>query len=569
MEYSVLSPRAESEPIEMNGINPRLKTLEGKTIGLFATYKGHWVIILDEIGRQLQQKYPDIKLRRFRYTKDMSAYHKVAEVAQDSDVLPKFKEWVEGVDAVLVANGDAGSCTSFLTYNATLSEKFGKPTVMTANNQFLKLAANAAKLRGFPGLRLVELNVHDLSSEPTIDEFVDAIIPKEIGKILDKIIDGLTKPRSPEEKAPNEKTEDLPRIVFNGNLNEVNDFYYKRGWKYGMPVIPPTEEAVNEMLSGIDLPPDHVVAKLPPLYGKATVEKIAINAVMAGCLPIHMPVLIAAIEAMMAPGMWVESYMCSLASWEPLLIINGPIRDELKLYYGNSYLSPYNRANTAIGHAIGLVIMNIGGVRVGIEDQAIYGHEGHFGVCIAENEDASPWEPLHEFYGLNRNDDAVTIFFPNTRHLPNSHATAPSNPGLILRSICEGVPLMGFDPGCAIMFCPKTARVLKNHGYSRKDVIDYIVEYARQPTTELNMRWMVESFHQPKNVPLPADPTRSVRKFYSGAHIPVIVTGNPYSVGMILYGGGGDHGGPITMKIEKPKDWKELINKYKGYMTQS
>jgi hypothetical protein len=568
MEYSVLSPRSESEPIEMIGIRPRLKNLAGKTIGLFTTYKGHWVIILDEIGKQLQQKYPDIKLTSFRYAKDMSIKNTIVEVADDPEYLPKFKEWLSGVDAVIVGNADAGSCTSLLTYNATLPEKLGKPTVITANNQFLKLAANAAKRRGVPGLRVVELNVHDLSSEPEIDEFVAKIIPAEVSEVLDRIIDSLTRPLTAEEESPRVETENLPGIVFRGNLNEVNDFYYKRGWAYGMPVIPPTEEAVSEMLTGTDLPRDHVVAKLPPTYAKATVEKIAINAVMAGCLPTHMPVLIAAVEAMMAPGIWVESYTCSLASWEPLLIINGPIRDELKLYQGSSFLSPYNRANTAIGHAIGLIIMNIGGIRVGIEDQGIYGHEGHFGVCIAENEEASPWEPLHEFYGLNKKDNAVTIFFPNTRNLPNSHASAASEPGALLRSMCEKVPLMGFDPGCAVIFCPKTARMLQNNGYSRQDVVDYLVEYARQPATEVNLRWMIESFHQPKNVPLPADPTRSVRKFFSGMHIPVIVAGNYYSVGVILYGGGGDHGGPITKKVETPKNWANLVSKYQDFVTQ-
>ena len=562
MEYSVLSPRGETDPIKTIGLNPRLKTLKGKTIGLYTTFKGHWVTILDEIGKQLKVKYPDIKFTSFRYPKDLNAHNQIAELAKDPEYLPKFKKWISGVDAVIVANADAGSCTLYLAYNAALPELLGKPTVLTVKNEFIGLAKSSAGLRGVPGIRIVEFNIGDLSSEPSMDEFINVIIPKTVTETLDKIIAALTKPLTEEEKNPKVKAEKYPRIVCKGSLEEVNEFYYKKGWAYGMPVIPPTEEAVKEMCSGTDLPRDYLVAKIPPMYGKATVEKIAVNAVMAGCLPVHMPVLIAAVQTMVDPRMWIEAYTSSVASWEPLLIVNGPIRDDIKIHYGNSYMSPYNRANTAIGHALGLIIMNINGIRLGIEDQGIYGHEGHFGVCIAENEDASPWEPLHVYYGLKKTDSAVSLFFPNTRNFSNSVGTSASDPGSILKGICENVPLMGFDSGCAIIMCPGSARMLANNGYSRKDVVDYIVEYARRPATELNMRWMYWNNHIPPEVPLPGDPTRSVRKFFSGMHMPIIVTGHYYAGGIVLYGGGGDHGGPITKKIELPKNWAKLVKKY-------
>ena len=165
------------------------------------------------------------------YAKDMSILHTIVEVADDTDYLPKFKEWLSGVDAVIVGNCDAGSCTSLLTYNATLPERLGKPTVITSNNQFMKLARASAGRRGVPGLRVVELNVHDLSSEPDIEEFIDKIIPEEVSGVLDQIIDSLTRPLTAEEKSPKVVTKNLPRVVFKGNLNEVNDFFYKRSWE--------------------------------------------------------------------------------------------------------------------------------------------------------------------------------------------------------------------------------------------------------------------------------------------------------------------------------------------------
>jgi hypothetical protein len=292
----------------------------------------------------------------------------------------------------------------------------------------------------------------------------------------------------------------------------------------------------------------------------ATVETIAINAVMAGCVPTHLPVLIAAVQALVDPHMWIEAYTCSMASWMPLLILNGPVRKDVGINCSTSYMSPYTRASACIGRAVGLLIMNVGGVRAGIEDMGVVGHEGHFGVCIGEHEEASPWEPMHVFYGLEKGDSAVTVFFPNTRTI----GFGANDPGAILKAIGDNAPLMGFDPGCAIIMTPQTARALNNAGLSRQDVIDYLVEYARRPASELNTRWMKGNWHIPKYVPLPLEPTRSVRKFMSHLHLPILVAGNEGNWGGALYGGGGDHGGPITKKIELPKNWSALVKDYPG-----
>lgn len=559
MEYSVLSPRGEVDPIETIGLQPRVKDLNNKTIGLFASFKEHWVLILEEIARQLQQRFPNIKFTRFQYIKDLNSYTQIAEVAKDPEIRPLFEEWLKEVDAVIVANGDAGSCSLYLTYNTTLVERLGKPVVMTLNKEFINISKRAAELRGVPALRYAEINIPDLSVEPDLSYFIKEFIPQQVGAALDDIITALTAPLTTDEKAPKNDVEKLPRIVHTGNLDEINEFFYKRGWAYGMPVMPPTEEAVQKMLKGTDLPPDYVVAKIPPMLGKATVEKIAINAVMAGCLPTYMPVLIAAVEAMVDPRMWLEAYTCSVASWAPLIIINGPIRHDLQVNSGVGVFSPYYKANAAIAHAMGLIIMNIAGIRAGVEDMGIFGHEGRFGICIAENEEASPWEPLHQYYGLNKEDSAVSVFWPNAR----SFGAPSKDVGSILKGICDSINAFGFDPGCAVIICPATARLLFNDGYSRKDVASYIVEYARRPAPEINVRWLKGNHHIPKDVPLPAEPTRSVRKFFSSMHLPIIVSGLETTGGIALYSGGGDHGGPITKKIELPKNWDSLVAEYK------
>ena len=566
MEYSVLNPRGEAYPIETIGINPRVTDLNNKTIGLYTTFKQHWALILEEIARQLLKKYPTLKFKRFIYGKDLNSYTQVAEVAKDPEYRPKFEEWVRDCDAVIVANADAGSCTLYLTYNATLPERLGKPTVMTISPEFIPLAKSASALRGVPEMRMVELNIEDISFEPNFDAFIKEVVPQYVSQILDKIEAALLDPLTTAEKSPETNLPKEPRIAvtsgpdnFTEFFKQVNEHFYRNGWSYGMPIQPPTEEAVKEMMSGTDLAPDHVVATIPPMNGKATVEKIAVNAVMAGCLPTHLPVLIAAVQAIVDPRMWIEAYTCSMASWEPMYIINGPIRNHISVNSSTTYLSPYYRANAAIGHALGLIIMNIAGIRPGVEDMGIIGHEGHFGVCIAENEEDSPWEPLHQYYGLSKDDSAVTVFFPNSRNV----SFGGRDPGIILKSFCDNIPLVGFDPGAAIIICPQSAKALAAAGYSRKDVVDYIVEYARRPYAELNLRWMKGNFHVPKDVPLPADSSRSVRKFFSGMHLPVLVAGNNRSWGSALYGGGGDHGGPITKKIELPKNWNKLVVQYK------
>ena len=184
-------------------------------------------------------------------------------------------------------------------------------------------------------------------------------------EIIDGIIKGLTTPLSEEEKNPKCKDQETRRIIFKGDIQEVNDFFYISGWTNGTPIIPPTEEAVKRMLEGTDLSPDYLVAKIPPMGGKATVEKIAINAVMAGCLPIYMPVLIAAIKGMVDPKIHLEGWTCSAGSWAPLIIISGKLGGQLKFNTGLNLMSPYFKPSSTIAHAFALMIMNIGGTRSG------------------------------------------------------------------------------------------------------------------------------------------------------------------------------------------------------------
>ena len=268
--------------------------------------------------------------------------------------------------------------------------------------------------------------------------------------------------------------------------------------------------------------------------------------------------LIAGVKALVDPRYWLEAYTCSVASWAPFMMINGRVRADLGLCNGPTLLSPYHKGNAAIAAAMGLVIMNIAGVRAGREDMAIFGHEGHFGICVAENEEDSPWEPLHVFYGLQPEDSALTLSWPNTRQL----AIFPEDIAAVTQGICEAIPAFGVDAGCTILMSPMLAKFLHANGFTRQKFLDYIVEYARRPASHINIRWMTGNCHDIHEVPLPLDSTRSARKFWNDMHLPVVVGGGN-GIALALYGGGGDRGGPVTVKIDLPKNWDQLIARYK------
>jgi hypothetical protein len=557
MEYKVLSPWGEKHS-SVQGIQPRLTTLDNKIVGLFAGHKGHWPIILEEVSRQLKTKFPKVKFSAFRYPKDC------VDLNDDPEYKAAVTKWLKGVDTVITGYGDATSCTLFLTYNTAFIEKAGKPAVIIMNRHFANVAGSGARSRGLNSLRKVPADLIDISGFFSLEGVVESVIRPGIAAVIKDIIAALTKPLTKEEKSPVREKEKTSRIAFTGDLEGVNRYFYKNGWSYGMPIIPPTEAAVKEMLTGTDLPADHVVAVIPPMSGKATVEKIAINAVMAGCLPTHMPVLIAAVEAMMdypksKLAIALEGYTCSVASWAPMLIVNGPIRHDIHVNSGVAAMSPYYQANAAIGHALGYLILNVGGVRPGVEDMSFIGHEGRCGMCLAENEEASPWNPMHVDRGFKKNDSAVTIFWPNSR----SVQTKGKDAGIILKCICDSTETFGFDPGCGILMLPASAKTLSEKGLSRKDVISYIVEYARRPAAETNTRFLIENNHVPEEVILPLEGTRTVRKIFDPEHLLLVVVGEPYYPGMTLYGGGGDHGSPVTKKIQLPANWNKLVAKYK------
>jgi hypothetical protein len=430
-----------------------------------------------------------------------------------------------------------------------------KPAVLLANEGFVTDGRSASSNKGMPALRIVP---ETMPCECSVAEDAESAIAKVIGRVAD----GLIAPLTAEEASPKAKVrETLSRTIFKGSIGELNRFYYRKGWGDGLPVIPPTEEAVREMLAGTDLPPDHMVGKLEPRMGKATVEKIAINAVMAGALPIHMPLLITCVKLLLDPLCRFETFNTSTGSWAPFWVVNGPVREDIHVNGGSGALSPGNIANAAIGRAMGLIIKNIGGARQGVEDMGVLGNPGKYAMVLSENEEHSPWEPLHVEAGLDRSDSAVSLIYPNCYSQVWPFDSDD-------KGILNGI-IYNLQPGRGGLSCliltPVHARILAQKGWTKEMIVKYVAEFARVPA------YRHPNFYQKdraivKQGAVPMSSMDPMAVIPNPDYLRVVVAGGPGAfIGLVC---GAALGGArwVTKKVELPANWSELVSRYRNFV---
>ena len=275
---------------------------------------------------------------------------------------------------------------------------------------------------------------------------------------------------------------------------EFFDLYYEKGWTDGLPVYPPTERAVKGMLRFTDRKPGDVVAVLPPRNGAATVEKIAINAVMAGCRPEYLPVLIAAVEAIAQPEYNLYGRQTTTHPGAHLLIVNGPIRKELDVNCRDNVFGQGWRANATMGRALRLILINVGGNQPGVTDMATHGHPGKYSYCMGEDEEGSPWAPFHVERGLSPESSAVTLLCAEAPHNINDQVS--KTPEMYLGSAASTMATLGgnglYRSGLrgeqALVMTSESAHWIAEFGWSKDDVKAFIFENARKPIRELRDR---------------------------------------------------------------------------------
>jgi hypothetical protein len=264
--------------------------------------------------------------------------------------------------------------------------------------------------------------------------------------------------------------------------------YFDRGWTDGLPVVPPTEKSVAEMLAGAGLRGDEVLGEIPGRNTVVVAEKVAINAVLAGCRPEYMPVVAAAIRGLCHPDFAYHGPASSTGGSAMVLIVNGPVARRIGLNAGNNAFGQGWRPNATIGRAVRLVMVNVMQARPGLLDRATLGTPGKYSFCFAEQEDEHLWEPLHVARGLRPGQSAVTIYASNSLYQVYNQLAAAPEP--LLRCFADalgnlGVPnVRGFNQAL-VVFAGEHAEVLRQSGWSRRDVQRFLVEHTRRRVADL------------------------------------------------------------------------------------
>jgi hypothetical protein len=274
------------------------------------------------------------------------------------------------------------------------------------------------------------------------------------------------------------------RIEIEDSLDAINDHFYEQGWTDGLPIVPPTPERVDRMLAWTDRDRALELGAMPPSQGIVTVEKLAVNAVMAGCRPEYLPVVIAATEAMLEERFNLYAVQSTTHPCAPLLVVNGPIAGELGLNSRYSAFGPGRRANATIGRAIRLVLLNVGGGAPGVLDRATQGQPAKYSYCVAENERENPWSPLHVERGFDPATSTVTVCGAENPHNLNDHVSSAS--AGILTTIASSMASMGSNNAYLhgepiLALGPEHAAVLARDGLSKDDIRHYLWRHARIP----------------------------------------------------------------------------------------
>jgi len=367
-------------------------------------------------------------------------------------------------------------------------EKAGKPTVAIVAAGFDRDAGMSATAFGMPGFRYA-----------VVPEVLTGVSPdrirQHVADAFEQIVAVLTTDAADAPLVSSTRGS-AERLHIHGSdkydaFEAMNRQFLDNEWGDGFPLIPPTSDKVEWLLSGTTRSPHDVVTVLPPELRYATVEKLAINAVMAGCEPAHLPVLMAACEALAGFGTAARVMLMSTGPHAPLIMVNGPITREIGLNSGRCALGPgaQSRHNITIGRAFRLILMNVGGAYPGRMDMDTIGAARKFSLCVAENEAENPWTPYHVEGGYGPDTSTVTLF--ETRDEIDVDDLTNFEPEGVLDSFaaaCSFIPshytANFFDVERSthrflLMMCPEHANICAKAGWAKRSVREYVHHHAR------------------------------------------------------------------------------------------
>jgi hypothetical protein len=404
-------------------------------------------------------------------------------------------------------------------------EQQGRPAVTVVTEAFRTAALARASVLGLPEHPAVIVE-HPLASRtpPEVEKVAAAAVAR--------IAAGLCGPAAPsadatarQETPAARASRGAARRVVPADVAAGNRALEDEGFTDGLPVIPPTEALVAEMLAGASSAPDEVLGRMEPLQGTVTVEKVAANAVMAGCRPAYFPVVLAAVRAVLQPDFHVGSTACTTGGAAPLVIVNGPIAARLGISGGTACFGGNIKANVTIGRALRLVMRNLGGAKPDGMEKSTQAWPGKIACCFAENEARSPWEPLHVELGHPAAASTVTVvavrgIYPLTEGVQTSGEGVLETLAASMRYVGSpiyhqmhnGIPLV-------VVLCPEHAEEIARAGFDRRAVRAYIHAHARLPASALRDRgyyapeaWtgLVDESDPDALVPIVSDPDRII-----------------------------------------------------------
>jgi hypothetical protein len=339
---------------------------------------------------------------------------------------------------------------------------------------FLSLARMERGALGLPGLSLVEVGY-------PIGTLPDSEIMAAANDRLDILEEALIKVQGAD--AVTERT--ALALLGEDDLSLAIDEFYRRGWTDGLPVVPPTTEAVQRMLG--KWKGDAPIVTVPPRWGVLTAEKLAANAVMAGCVPEHFDVLVAAFRAMSEPRFNLYGIQATTNPVAPLVIVSGPIVGKLNLNFGNNALGQGAAANATIGRAVRLALVNVGGATPGYGDKATLGQPAKYSFCIAENEAASPWGSFRAERGFDASTSTVTVH-GSVCTINCLDMWSKSAEGVLI-SLSHTLTYVGsndfyFRGEPLIILSPEHAAILAGGGYDVPKIREWLFRRARIPLAD-------------------------------------------------------------------------------------
>jgi hypothetical protein len=449
---SVLDPRGYMPEVELIPLSPRVGDLNDKVVYIINSMPQGTGLesILERITKDLKARYPRV---------EVVSRNRGAKYMMDDPELRD--EMTSKGDAFIYAGNPTSSLTSAAFVFSSKLEKAGLPGSVIIYDTFFNVATSTCERIGAP-LRYTVVNYPAESMSETN-------VSKVVESVMNTLIDPLKKEEMKEGRYLPPKPE---RVALTGTLSEIQDYYCNQGWTDGMPIIPPMEANVTEMLKGTSHPADEIVTTaMVPEGLEVTVAQVAVNGVMAGCKPEYMPILLALIEASVAAN--IGGTMRSINSFSYMQVVNGPIRKELNMNSGTYALGPGNRANATIGRALRLFILNLGGGRIGTNIMGTQGNVSAYTFCFAENEERSPWESLSVEKGFEPDESTLTIFSGGWSHLGNF-----SGNSVELEDIAKSIAILDYPNGIVILISPQKASILHENGMVKEDVKENIWKNA-------------------------------------------------------------------------------------------